>query len=69
MNVETIEVKFSKLPEHLRKEVVDFIEFLTNKYQSPEGSGTFSFNWEGGLSELKGEYSSVELQHKSAEWR
>jgi len=29
----------------------------------------FTFNWEGGLSELKEEFTSVELQHKSLEWR
>jgi hypothetical protein len=69
MNTEPVEVKFNKLPEHLKKEVVDFIEFLMKKHQLPEGSGNFSFNWEGGLSELKNEYSAVELQHKAAEWR
>ena len=69
MDTEPVEVKFNKLPEHLKKEVIDFIEFLTKKHQVPEGSGNFSFNWEGGLSELKNEYSAVELQHKAAEWR
>ena len=29
----------------------------------------FKFNWEGGLSELKNKFSSVELQHKALEWR
>jgi hypothetical protein len=69
MNTEPVEVKFNKLPEHLKKEVIDFIDFLTKKHQVPEGSANFSFNWEGGLSELRNEYSAVELQHKAAEWR
>ena len=29
----------------------------------------FTFKWEGGLSELKGQFTSVELQHKALEWR
>jgi hypothetical protein len=69
MNTESGEVKFNKLPEHLKKEVIDFIEFLTKKHEVPEGSGKFNFNCEGALSELKNEYSAVELQHKAAEWR
>jgi len=31
MNTEPVEVKFNKLPEHLKKEVVDFIEFLLTR--------------------------------------
>jgi len=69
MNTEPIEVKFNKLPEHLKKEVVDFIDFLTKKHQEPKALGNFNFCWEGDLSELKDEYSAVELQHKAAEWR
>jgi hypothetical protein len=69
MNSEPFEVRFNKLPEHLKKEVIDFIEFLSQKHQRSEGSGNFSFNWEGGLSELNNKYSAVELQHKAAEWR
>jgi len=69
MSTEAIEVKFNKLPEHLKKEVADFIEFLTKKHQVAESSGKFSFNWEGALAEMKNEYSAVELQHKATEWR
>ena len=29
----------------------------------------FTFSWEGGLSELKEKFTSVELQHKVSEWR
>ena len=69
MNTEPFEKKFNKLPEYLKKEVIDFIEFLTKKHQMPKDSINFSFNWEGSLSELRKDYSSVELQHKAAEWR
>ncbi|MEN6379618.1 MAG: DUF2281 domain-containing protein [Methanofastidiosum sp.] len=27
-----------------------------------------TFEWQGGLSELKDEFTSVELQHKALEW-
>ena len=42
MNTEPIEVKFNKLPEHLKKEVVDFIDFLTKKHQEPKALGNFN---------------------------
>ncbi len=29
----------------------------------------FKFDWEGGLSEVKEKFTSVELQHKASEWR
>lgn len=69
MESEPIEVRFNKLPDHLKKEVVDFIEFLTKKHQVLESPGHFSFGWEGALSRLRNQYSAVELQHKAAEWR
>ena len=69
MNTETFEIKFNKLPEYLKKEVIDFIEFLAKKHPVPTGSKNFIFNWEGSLAKLRKDYSSVELQHKAAEWR
>ena len=69
MNREPIEVKFDKLPEHLKREVIDFIEFLAKRHEVSGRSSSFNFAWEGGLSKLKGEYGAVELQHKAAEWR
>ncbi len=29
----------------------------------------FKFDWEGGLSEAKEKFTSIELQRKSSEWR
>ena len=46
------------------------MDFLLRKYK---GKGTkakkFKFGWEGGLSEIREKVTSVELQHKSLEWR
>ena len=64
-----IEKQLKKLPENLRKEVLDYVEFLLNKYQNKELKKKFKFDWEGGLSDINEKFSSVELQHKSLEWR
>jgi hypothetical protein len=69
MTIEPIEVRIKKLPAHLRNEVIDFIDFLTEKHRVRKGSGNFTFSWEGGLSVLKDKYEAVELQHKAAGWR
>lgn len=69
MNVETIKNKINILPPNLQREVVDYIDFLTNKYQHSSKDQRFKFDWEGGLSDLKDKCSSVELQHKAMEWR
>jgi hypothetical protein len=69
MNIDLIEHKFGLLPEHFKKRVSDFIDFLLTKKEHKTATKKFSFDWEGGLENLKDRYSSVELQHKSMEWR
>ena len=74
MNVNEIGIKLKKLPNHLVPEVLDYIDFLLNKYGSKEtakreNGNQFKFDWEGGLSKLKNQYTSVELQHKAMDWR
>ncbi len=74
MNVNEISRKISRLPNYLIPEVLDYIEFLLNKYGSKEtdqnkNKSKFKFDWEGGLSKLRDQYTSVELQHKALEWR
>jgi hypothetical protein len=65
-----IETKVQKLPENLKKEVLDYIDFLLEKYQGKKvRKRKFTFDWEGGLSDIKDEFTSVELQHKALEWR
>lgn len=60
--------RIRELPPELRREVEDFIEFLLEKRlkrhrRRPE------FRWAGALKDLRGKYTSVELQHKVSEWR
>ncbi|MCD4810815.1 MAG: DUF2281 domain-containing protein [Methanosarcinales archaeon] len=65
-----IEVKMRELPDDLRREVLDYIEFISMKYKGKiTKSKKFTFDWEGGLSEIKEKFTSLELQHKALEWR
>jgi hypothetical protein len=70
MYARQIEANIQKLPPHLRSSVLDYVEFLLNKYTDTKPKrGKFKFNWEGELSDLAEEFSSVELQHQALEWR
>lgn len=65
-----INKRIKKIPQSLVPEVMDYIDFLINKYgTSINESKSFSFSWEGGLSDLADKYNSLDLQHKSLEWR
>ncbi|MDI3501613.1 MAG: hypothetical protein PWP22_1384 [Thermoanaerobacter sp.] len=46
-----INLKMRELPEDLRREVLDYIEFLLKKYKNKENEARkFKFDWEGGFS-------------------
>ncbi len=61
--------KFQNLPENARKELLDFLDFLSLRYgkKRKEKKGEFSFDWKGGLKDL--DETSVGLQHKANLWR
>ena len=59
---QTLKEKLEALPEPLQKEVEDFVDFLLSKREAQRKG--FSFSWAGGLSDLKDETTSVELQHE-----
>jgi len=63
-----IELKIRELPENLKKEVLDYVEFLLEKYKRKK-ERKLKFRWENALSEVAKEFTSVELQHKSLGWR
>ena len=51
------------------KEAIElYVESLKEHGEKKTKKG-FKFDWEGGLSNLKEKYTSVELQHKALEWR
>ncbi|RLF86888.1 XRE family transcriptional regulator [Thermococci archaeon] len=58
---------FQKLPDGLKREVIDYIEFLLER-KAKKKQGRLRLTWKGGLKEFKDKYSSVELQHKALEW-
>ncbi|AEC51952.1 hypothetical protein PNA2_1036 [Pyrococcus sp. NA2] len=58
---------FQKLPDDLKREVIDYIEFLLEK-KAKKKRGQLKLTWKGALEELRDKYSSVELQHKALEW-
>jgi len=64
---------FEKLPKHIQRQLVEYAEFLISKYKKGKkknkNTSALTFSWENGLDELKGVYSSVELQHKINEFR
>ena len=69
MNTQFIEQKFNELPNDLKQEVIDFIDFLITRKKPKLVLDHFDFNWEGSLSEFKGKFNSVDLQHQSTEKR
>lgn len=70
MDEKEIEIKIKNLPENLKQDVIEYIDFLLKKYQNQEiKKRKLKFEWEDGLSEINKEFSSVELQHKSLEFR
>ena len=65
-----IENMVHKLPFYLKREVLNYIEFLSNKHHANRmAKKKFKFDWEGGLADVKEEMTSVQLQHKAMDWR
>ncbi|MCX6266661.1 MAG: DUF2281 domain-containing protein [Bacteroidetes bacterium] len=64
---------FGNLPESIQRQLIDYAEFLRAKAKqnrkSKKVKHNFTFSWENGLSDLKDQYTSVELQHKITELR
>lgn len=63
-----IEELMQELPPELQEEVRDFAEFLLEK-RVQRRKGIPSFEWAGALSDLRDQYTAVELQHKTTNWR
>ena len=66
--MQKLEEVAEQLPPEMYREVQHFAEFLLQKYTSQPRAKP-EFKWAGALKELREDYSSVELQHKLAEWR
>lgn len=57
-----------RLPADAQAEAWDFVEFLLQR-QGKKVAGKPKFQWAGALKDLKGRYSSVDLQHEISKWR
>jgi len=68
---EIIAKLYKKLPDfHAIVSSETFTESKTgNETFSVKKAKHFKFDWAGGLSELRGKLTSVELQHRLSEWR
>jgi hypothetical protein len=73
MELSSFIADFENLPKNIQRQLVEYAEFLIARskrnQKSKKTRHNFSFSWENGLSELKDQYTSVELQHKINELR
>jgi hypothetical protein len=65
--MKSIEERIRELPPELRKQVDEFVESLCSKQRRMRSKP--AFNWAGALGDLKESFTSVELQHRVADWR
>jgi hypothetical protein len=59
--------KINHLPEQLRHEVEDFVDFLVKK-RMPRKKKKLRMTWAGALSEYRDQCTSLELQKRSLDW-
>jgi hypothetical protein len=72
MSKDTLIAKYETLPVVAQKQVETFIEFLlktTPTKSARSAKRRFNFDWAGGLADLKGRFTAVELQHHLNELR
>jgi hypothetical protein len=66
--MKALEDLIKELPQELRQEVQDFANYLVETKIRPRRT-KLRMDWAGGLSEFRGQYTSLELQRKALEWR
>jgi len=64
----TLQELLEQLPPDLQQEVRDFVGYLLEKRRKRPKSKP-DFSWAGALKDLRGQYTSVQLQHEMTEWR
>lgn len=67
-----IDAVIHNLPSYLKREVLNYIQLLANNYRNRNTTTPqkkFKFDWEGGLADVEGKITSVQLQHKAMDWR
>ena len=56
------------LPPEIQAEVYDFVAFLLAR-EAKKHKSKMRFDWQGALKDLRGQYTSVELQHHISDIR
>jgi hypothetical protein len=72
MSKNALIAKFKALPVPEQKQVEALIEVLLKSASAKSTRSTkrrFIFDWAGGLADLKGQFTAVELQHRLNELR
>ena len=64
-----IDTVIQSLPLYLKREILNYIEFLKYRTTTTAPKKKFKFDWEGGLADVKGKMTSVQLQHQAMDWR
>jgi len=65
---EEISQMVHQLPPELQKEVRDFVRRLLEKHQARHGT-KLRQDWAGALRDYRDQFTSLELQQKTLEWR
>ena len=66
--MKTLEELVRELPPDMQEEVREFAQYLLEK--RVKGKKKYlAQTWAGGLKEFRGQYTSLELQKQSLEWR
>jgi hypothetical protein len=65
---QSLEELFRQLPPELQQEVRDFAHYLLDT-KVRRKQRYLRLSWAGGLSDLRDQYTSLELQKKALEWR
>jgi hypothetical protein len=66
--VDEIAEKAGRLPEELQRELADFAEFLARRRKAKSGY-RLKQDWAGAMKEYRDQYTALELQKKTLEWR
>jgi len=72
MSKDTLIAKYETLPATAQRQVDLFIDSLSKTAAAKPARSAkhrFKFDWAGGLADMKGRFTAVELQHKLNDWR
>jgi hypothetical protein len=66
--IRPLEQLLKELPQESQAEVRDFVESLIEK-RKRQSAGHLRQNWAGALEDYREQFTSLELQKKSLDWR